>query len=242
MKYTANFSSKILSGIIIAAIMSASALSARADEKSVRIIPQDAKYHGKTYPEWAAAFWQYAFALPVEGHPFVAGPDDDFSAGQKGSVWFWSAPEGPMTRTVSMPAGKTLFLTIRDVDISSLETPPFFGATEEDQRDKAVWAADHIENVFVTINGTPVVGLEEFRFSTPQFEFTAPTPWIFGETGGTGTAVGDGYFLLLELPKGHHTIHYGGTFRFAPGELFPDLLEELVLAKDITIELTVGQE
>src|SRR4051812_21853353 len=80
--------------------------SVRADETGVTIVPPNAKYHGKTYPEWAAAFWQYAFALPLEGHPFAAGPNDPFNAGQSGSVWFWSAPDGPMTRTVSMPAGK----------------------------------------------------------------------------------------------------------------------------------------
>lgn len=213
----------------------------RADESSVNIVPPDAKYHGKTYPEWAAGFWQYAFPLPVEGHPFLAGPDDDFSAGQSGSVWFWSAPDGPMTRTVRMPAGKTLFLTIRDVDTSSLEAPPFFGATEQEQRANSTWFADRIENVFVTIDGVAVENLDHFRFSTPQFEFTAPTPWIFGDVGGTGTAVGDGYFLLLELPKGQHTIHYGGTFRFAPGELFPDVQEEIVLPKDITLKITVGK-
>jgi hypothetical protein len=80
-----------------------------AGESGVAIVPPNAKFHGKTYPEWAAAFWQYAFPLPVEGHPFLAGPNDDFSAGQSGSVWFWSAPDGPMTRTVRMPAGKALF-------------------------------------------------------------------------------------------------------------------------------------
>jgi len=215
--------------------------SVRADETRVTVVPPGANYHGRTYPEWAAAFWQYAFALPIEGHPFLAGPDDDFSAGQKGSVWFWSAPDGPMTRTVRMPAGKTLFLTTRDVDVSSLEAPPFFGATEQEQRAKSGWFADHIENVFVTIDGVAVENIDQFRFSTPQFKFTAPTPWIFGEIGGTGTAVGNGYFLLLELPKGEHTIHYGGTFRFAPGELFPDVQEEIILPKEILIKLTVGK-
>jgi hypothetical protein len=214
---------------------------ARADETAVNVVPPGAKYHGKTYPEWAAAFWQYAFALPVEGHPFLAGPNDGFSAGQTGGVWFWSAPDGPMTRTVSMPSGKALFLTIRDIDTSSLEAPPFFGATEQEQRANSAWFADHIENVFVTIDGIAIENLDQFRFSTPQFEFTAPTPWIFGDVGGTGTAVGDGYFVLLEVPKGQHTIHYGGTFRFAPGELFPDVLDEIILPKDIILNLTVGK-
>src|SRR5687767_1010438 len=48
------------------------------------------------------------------------------------------------TRTVTMPAGKALFLTLRDVDASSLEAPPFFGATEEEQREVANFFADHI--------------------------------------------------------------------------------------------------
>ena len=104
----------------------------RAGEKAVRIIPPDAFYHGKSYAEWSAAFWQFALGLPVEGHPFLT-EEIDFSAGQKGSVWFWGAPDGPFTRHISMPPGKALFLTIRDVEVSSLEEPPFYGATEEEQ-------------------------------------------------------------------------------------------------------------
>lgn len=101
-----------------------------------------------------------------------------------------------------MPPGKALFLTIRDVEVSTLEAPPFYGATEEEQRAQANWFADRIVDLSVTINGVPVPNLEDFRFTSPQFTFTAPTPWVFGDIGGTGTTVSDGYFLMLELPKG----------------------------------------
>ena len=208
------------------------------DNTNPRILPPDSRPYGKSYPQWAAAFWQWAFALPLNGHPFIDDPDFDFAAVQPdGPVWFWAAPDGPLTRTVTMPAGKALFLTLRDVDASSLEAEPFFGATEDEQRAIANFFADHIEDVFCTIDGVAVENLERYRFETPQFEFFAPTPWIFGEQGGVGTAVGDGYFLMLApLPKGKHTIHYGGTFRFAAGELGEDPLE---FPKDVTIELTV---
>ena len=216
----------------------AAASPAHADVKEVTIVPPDATYHGKTYGEWSAAFWQYALALPVEDHPFLT-EEIDFSAGQKGSVWFWGAPDGPFTRHISMPPGKALFLTVRDVEVSTLEEPPFFGATEEEQRDQANWFADRIIDLFVTINGVPVENIEDFRFTSPQFTFTAPTPWVFGEVGGTGTAVGDGYYLMLELPKGHHTIHYSGTYRFAPGELGDEGFD---LPHEAIIEVTVGNE
>ena len=224
---------------IIAVVTLISAAShVRADEKAVTIIPPDATYHGKTYPEWTAAFWQFALALPIEGHPFL-NEEIDFSAGQTGSVWFWGAPDGPFTRHISMPPGKALFLTVRDVEVSTLEAPPFFGATEEEQRIQANWFADRIVDLFVTINGVPVPNMEDFRCTSPQFTFTAPTPWVFGDVGGTGTAVSDGYFLMIELPKGHHTIHYNGTYRFAPGELGDEGFD---LPHEAIIEVTVGNE
>jgi hypothetical protein len=201
--------------------------------------------YGRSYGEWAAAFWQYAFARPVEGHPFLDTPEYDFAAGQSGKVWFWSAPDtaadgSPLVREVSIPKGAALFLTIRDVDVSSLEDPPFFGATEDEQRAGADFFADHIVDVSVAIDGQPVEDVAAYRFSTPQFTFEAPTPWIFGATGGPGTAVGDGYFMMIKpLPVGRHVIEYSGTFHFDPGELGEDQTDPLDLPHSGTIILNV---
>jgi hypothetical protein len=58
--------------------------------------------------------------------------------------------------------------------------------------------------------------------------------WIFGDTGGVGTAVGDGYYLMLApMSKGTHTIHDGGTFHFEAGEIGND--QPFDVPKDITI-------
>jgi hypothetical protein len=139
-----------------------------------------------------------------------------------------------------------LFVTLRDVETSTLEAPPFFAATEAEQRSNSVWFADRIVEVYCEINGVPVPNLHQYRFQSPQFEFTAPTPWIFGNfdpgpnVGGTGTSVGDGYFLMVELPKGQHTIHFGGTYHFAAGELGNE--EPFDLPHDITMVVTVGND
>jgi len=211
-----------------------------AAQSNPGVAPPDSAPYGKSYPEWVAAFWQWALALPLEGHPFAdSNPVYNLSAHQSGNVWFWSAPDGPLTRAATLPVGKALFLTLRDVECSSLEAPDsgFHGDTEAEQRSCAKFWADHIVDVFCLIDGEPVNDLHACRFSSPQFDFAAPTPWIFGESGGNGTAVGDGYYLMLvPLSRGQHTIHYGGTFHFEAGEISEDPLD---FPKDITIDLTV---
>lgn len=213
-------------------------------DQGAHIYPPESRPFGKSYPEWHAAFWQWALARPLEGHPFLDTPEFDFSAGQSGKVWFVGAPDGPLTREATIPEGAALFLTIRDVETSTLEEPPFFGATEAEQRANSEWFADHIVDLYCIIDGVPVENLQAYRFASPQFEFTAPTPWIFGNPdhniGGTGTAVGDGYFVMVgSFPKGKHIIQYGGTYHFEAGELGNE--EPFDLPHDVTIELTVGK-
>ena len=220
-----------------AALVLLVAASAAWSGQDPRILPPESLPYGKTYAEWSAEFWKWGLEYPVAGHPFLDDPSFDFSARQSGQVWFWAAPDGPLERIVTMPEGKAIFLTLRDVECSSLEAPPFFGATEQEQRDCAKFFADHIVDLFCIIDGKPVKNLEAYRVSSPQFQFTAPSPWIFGDTGGAGTAVADGYYLMLApLSKGTHTIHYGGTFHFDAGEIDEEPVD---FPKDITIRLTV---
>jgi hypothetical protein len=56
----------------------------------------------------------------------------------------------------TVPSGVAIFLTIRDAEVSSLEGPLFFGATEAEHRDGANFFADHIVDVFAVIDGVPV--------------------------------------------------------------------------------------
>jgi hypothetical protein len=203
------------------------------------VVPPDARFDGKTYSEWAGASWKWALELPVDGHPFSTC-DRDLSAGQSGKVWYWAAPFScPAPIAATLAPGKALFLTLTDVETSSLEDPPFHGDTEQEQRANSKWLANHIVEVFCFIDGKPVRHLRAYRFSNPQIHFTAPTPWIYGSTGGPGTSVGDGYYLMLKpMPEGKHRIHYGGSFHFNAGELGPEPVD---IVQDIIIDLTVGQ-
>ena len=172
------------------------------------VIPPNAT---RTYEELSAQWWQWSFSLPVAGHPFLECPVPS-DAGQAGPVWFLAGQFGTSECEISVPPGKRLFFPLVNAECSSLEDPPFYGGTAEEQRDCAQGWADGIDEtqLFCEIDGAPVQNLASYRFVSPQFRFTAPTPWIFGTTGGIGTAVGDGYYLLLApLSPGSHTIHFG---------------------------------
>ena len=235
---------KLKLALLAVAILSLTAASSVfADghkNKGPHIYPPHSRPFGKSYPEWQAAFWHWALSLPVEGHPFIDSPEFDFSAGQSGKVWFVGAPDPAVTRSVIIPEGTALLLTVRDVETSTLEEPPFFGATEAEQRANSTWFANHIVDLYCIIDGVPVKNLEAYRVVSPQFDFNAPTPWVWGAIGGYGTGVGDGYFVMVDsFSKGKHTIQYGGTFHFEPGELADEAVD---LPHDITINLTVGKD
>jgi hypothetical protein len=215
--------------MVLTLALTSAALAQTSDNSLV--FPPTASPFGMTYTDWSVAWWQWALARPVDGHPFI---DPGFvcnapNNGQSGPVWFLALSQlqrPEFERSCTIPANTPVFIGLVNVECSSLE--PTFpagtgGQTEEEQRACADFVADHIvvnrRTPFCEIDGEAVANLGSFRFPSPQFTFTAPTEWIFGDPdhpGGTGTAVSDGYFLMLKpLSTGTHTLRCGGAFHFS---------------------------
>jgi hypothetical protein len=218
-----------------------------ADSVNPQVVSLNATYRGQTYKQWVVSFWQWALAIPLPPaspypHPFQDCNNRHISVGQTGNVWYWSAPDdAPLRcdqRATIIPAGTSIFLSTLDLEASSLDAPPFYAATAADQLAIAQQFANYIQDMFVTIDGIPVANVTAYRTTTDRFSFFAPTPWIFNKTGGNGTAVADGYYLLLKpLPAGIHTIHYGGTFIIPAGVLGH---KAVTIPKDVTLLITMG--
>jgi hypothetical protein len=203
------------------------------------IAPVGSRPFGDSYSDWSAKLWKWGLEYPADGHHPFSDPVFDFSARQSGQVWFWGAPPGPLTRTVSIPSGKAILLSLLDAECSSLETPPFFGATAADQLACATQFVDYVDpaSLQAEIDGRTVKEIVKYRTASPQFHFTAPSPWLNGPSGGDGTSVADGYYLMvLPLPSGEHCIHYVGTFHIPAGVLGDDPAD---VSWDVTIQLTV---
>ena len=223
--------------LLITTLLSLAAGSSRADgrdDDTPQVFPPQAHPYGRSYAEWSAAWWQWAFALPVAGHPFNDSPDFDVTAGQSGHVWFLAGTFGTVKRHVTIPAGKALFIAVANAEASSLEDPPFYGATAAAQQAIAIAMADPFERIACIIDGQTVRNIGHYRFVSPQFAFIAPTPWIFGATGGIGTSVGDGYYVMLApMSAGKHTIHFHAALRFGPaaGDVYPLDVTYVITAK-----------
>lgn len=207
------------------------------------VFPPNSSPYGATYAEWAAEWtrWTMEFPLddPLGSHPGLDDPLFDVAHRQTGKVWFLATPVDfgtatptPRTRNITIPNGTALFVGTINGEMSDLE-----GAlTEAEQRFVANFQADRIIGLTCTLDGR-TVDHDDYRFETDQFSFTAPSPWIFGATGGPGTSVADGYYLMLKpLSVGQHVLHYTGGFHFEAGVFGPEPFD---ISADMTYVITV---
>jgi hypothetical protein len=232
--------------LLIAVLLIAAGPALANKPKTPTIVPPDAQFECKTYGEWSAEWWKWVLEFPVQDkqgnqlpHPNFDDPNFDVRNRQSGDVWFLAAPVDTVERSATIPHDKALFIGLLNAEASSLEEFPFYGANENEQRHWAKWNADHIvkQSLFFEIDGASLPHITSYRAVSPQFKFKAPTPWIFGATGGKGTSVGAGYYVLLEpLPKGEYTIHYGGQLHYSVAEGDPFDYDATL---DMTYHLTV---
>ncbi len=201
------------------------------------VFPRNAMMFGSSYAVWSGKWWKWALELPaVSNHPFNDDPAFDVAMGQAGNVWFLTAPFGTVVRNCTVPADKAFFIGILNAEASDLEG---LGDTYAERVATANFLADHIvpSSLFATVDGINI-NATSYRFLSPQFSFYAPTPWIFGDDGGLGTSVSDGYFLMVKkFDSGtSHTIHVGGAFHFAVSEGDPF---DFDASLDVTYNITV---
>jgi hypothetical protein len=202
-----------LSAVLIAFASGGSTLSAASD----RPLPPDAVVGGKSQAEWSAAWWEWATPIPADHHPLT--DTADVSTGQSGDVWFigGSFVSGTAKRYCTIPTGKMLFLPVLNVECSTLECPgDFCGHTAAELSACAKRWMDNPTNLFCTIDGVAVPGLDSYRVQSPMFDFgPVPPNNVLGVPvpPDTGQSVSDGIYLMFSpLAEGEHTLHFGGAF------------------------------
>ena len=229
------------------------------------IAPPQCRVDGKSYGEWSARWWQWAYSLPGTHHPLVDATGADVAKGQSGNVWFLGgtysavsegdAVVGRATRVCTIPAGKTLCFPILNseannftVDADGNMIAPTTLTTAE-LRAMCKFNMDHARNMTCTIDGWPVEGLagalhNPYRVESPVFQYRVPAGdslyelWgmhISGRTPPPG-AVADGVYVMVgPLEPGQHTINFTGEI-FIPGATVP---EDFLFRLDITYIITV---
>jgi hypothetical protein len=113
-----------------------------ASEANTGVIPPHHDYLGKSYGEWSAAWWQWAYSLPGQNHPLTDFTGMDCDAGQSGGVWFLAGtwvdacdcecqrnpkktyecdPGNQVIRGCTVPAGKALYFPILNVECNTAQ-------------------------------------------------------------------------------------------------------------------------
>lgn len=192
---------------------------AHAAKPKPQIIPPDTIYRGKSYPEWAAAWWKSAFSIPVvEGkHPIIDGGKFQ---GENGVVFLATVVGQPAKLDITIHEGKALFVPIINAECSVIEPPPYHGDDEASLRACANGHIDKTSGLWAKIDGLKVKSPADYRVESPLFKF-GPLPEdnlleFFGvdaPAGATSDSVDAGVYLLIApLSPGNHKLRIRATF------------------------------
>jgi hypothetical protein len=184
----------------------------KGENANPTVLPPGSDSHGKTYAEWSAAWWQ--FFLPLTTEEFNA-----CSIGTSGSVAFLLL--GPATCAGTVKTGTAVFFPIANVECSTLEAPPFFGATAAQRK---ACAESYLPLLFAPgqkltaeVDGVSIQNVTSYLATSPDYTFTIQSADnVFGISCASypcsGQSTATGYYLMLTpMPPGTHTIHIVAT-------------------------------
>lgn len=181
------------------------------------VVPPGQRPRGRTYGQWAVAWWQWALETPAPPNPLAGTTSTNCDGGQRGKVWFLGGTflsEDPVTRTCRIPNGTSLFFPISNQGYFAFTTDPPWQKTNRYLRrqtcDKA--AGDRLS---LAIDGRQVPGINQFFAESPIFAVDLPIDNLLGATAGgipglvLRPSVDAGYYAFLApLPVGAHVIRW----------------------------------
>jgi hypothetical protein len=176
-------------------------------------------FRGSSLEQWGDSWWQFFFALDtsVTGNPFTDTTGALCDIGLQGNMLFLVGTTTglvqPEPRTCMVKPGTSILIPLVNVVCNTLEAPPFFGATEPEQRACSQGIMEQVDpsSLVATVDG---VSVQPIRVQSPPggFQFTAAPNNPFATPPGVGTGVADGHWLLLHpLPPGEHIITVGAS-------------------------------
>ncbi len=204
---------------VMALVLAVAANLALARNPNPKVLPIGSSPYGMPYGEWSGAWWQWAYSIPADINP-VSDPTGEFAAvGQSGPVWFlagtWSSSSEPVTRNVTLPAGKALFFPIINtiwVNTPEFGDDPWSDAQRDYARSVIAPLIDDAYDLTCQIDGVEVLKVADYRCQTPdgaEYMVTFPENSLWLPAGTYGPSVDDGIYLMVApLSAGKHTIHF----------------------------------
>ncbi len=203
-------------------------------EARAEVLPPDALIDGRSQLDWAEQWWVHLFGIPAAVNPILDPTGEQAFRGDAGPVFFLygAFTSDPITRTIDVQAGKTLFLPLLN---SYFDNVAPFGDPQSSFTPEEMLAliSPGLEpgavSLFATIDGVDVLNLVDHRQTTDPnnpISYTLFSPenlqadFGLDPTNGTGIypatispAVQDGYYLALKPFEVGTTrvLRFGGT-------------------------------
>ena len=173
---------------------------------------------GESQGNLAVKWWQWAASFQYAESPVSDTTGERCAAGQQGDIWFLAGTyeEKVTRRTCRVPEGKMIFFPLINYVVMPENCKGCL--TCDAAMDTARQMVDEPMGLFAELDDRPIASLKDHRVASPAcFDLAARTK---GGPKIQPTAT-DGYWLLLRpLPKGKHTLRFGGSL--------PSLRQELV--------------
>jgi len=186
----------------------------RGDAPRFFIYPRQASVEGRTTLGWVPEFWRYIFSLPASENPELVD-SADCGVGQTGPVFFIPGEQHNVyTRSCTVPAHTPVLWPIwsafNDYPCPDPTFQPAPGQSLEDFLAQGARAFDDaVKNLAATIDGRSI-DLSKVRYTTGLVTFTGDpslTATLDGcVTGSPQEGVADGWFVLLRLSPGDHSL------------------------------------
>lgn len=186
------------------------------------------KVEGKGYSELVQEATKVIFSQSIDG-----GPLSDDATGTrhapalqpvKNVTILHSNFGGTTRRSLTIPSGNYVFLYVIASTYFYFENdgcnPTFKPAPGQTLADFLKANADdgfkELDGLVATLDGQPIVSdLKQYRVTTPIHKLTIHPDYLdlkCDYTGQQASVLDDGIYLLLKLPKGKHTLTYGGAY------------------------------
>ena len=186
---------------------------------NVNPLPANASVVGMSQPELTKRWWQWAGSFDDDKSPVADRTGELCAAGQEGPVWFLAGTYGsaPTHRKCRVPAGKYVFFPL----INYIVMPTGCAGcanTCDDMKATARQMTDRPMGLFAELDGRPFAALNGHRVAAGScFNIAERMPGA----PKVEPSASDGYWLLLPpLPKGEHSLRFGGSL--------PNLRQELI--------------
>jgi len=183
-----------------------------------RVLGSHERVTGQSQGDLSVKWWQWAASFKYADSPVSDTTGERCAVGQQGDIWFLAGTyESKVTRrTCRVPEGKTLFFPLINYVVMPQNCSGCL--TCDAARDAARQMVDEPMGLFAELDEKPIPNLDKHRVASPAcFNLSA------GAIGSPKIepSASDGYWLALRpLPKGRHTLRFGGSL--------PSLRQELV--------------